>query len=116
MDMVKKLICGGKRGGRGEGSGEGEERGRGRDRDSKLTIYSAGAILYVLLCGCPPFDDGKPISIFDQIRQGLVEFPDPAWTNVSPSGTIKGGREGEEGIERGRERKSYCFYFLFVNF
>ena len=53
---------------------------------------SAGAILYVLLCGFPPFDDSKSMSIFDQIKQGLVSFPSPQWDNISHAGTKHNGR------------------------
>ncbi|GAM18627.1 hypothetical protein SAMD00019534_018020 [Acytostelium subglobosum LB1] len=49
----------------------------------EVDCWSMGAILYVMLCGHPPFDDSQDISIFEQIRNAVYEFPDEDWATVS---------------------------------
>lgn len=42
-----------------------------------------GAILYIMLCGYPPFDDSREVSIFEQIRNAKFEFDPEDWSSVS---------------------------------
>lgn len=55
--------------------------------DKCCDIWSLGVIMYILLCGFPPFysNHGLPISpgMKRRIRSGQYEFPSPEWTNVS---------------------------------
>jgi serine/threonine protein kinase len=55
--------------------------------DKSCDIWSLGVIMYILICGFPPFYslNGKPISpgMKRRIRSGQYEFPKPEWTNVS---------------------------------
>ena len=55
--------------------------------DKSCDIWSLGVIMYILLCGFPPFysNHGLPISpgMKRRIRSGQYEFPNPEWTNVS---------------------------------
>ncbi|XP_048777484.2 serine/threonine-protein kinase DCLK1-like isoform X2 [Ostrea edulis] len=55
--------------------------------DFKVDIWAAGVILYILLCGFPPFasphDDQE--ELFDQIAEGRYEFTSPYWDDVSES-------------------------------
>jgi len=55
--------------------------------DKSCDIWSLGVIMYILICGFPPFysHHGQPISpgMKKRIRSGQYEFPDPEWTNVS---------------------------------
>ncbi|XP_014223797.2 MAP kinase-activated protein kinase 2 isoform X1 [Trichogramma pretiosum] len=55
--------------------------------DKSCDIWSMGVIMYILLCGFPPFysNHGLVISpgMKKRIRLGQYEFPDPEWTNVS---------------------------------
>merc|ERR1711935_595979 len=55
--------------------------------DKSCDIWSLGVIMYILLCGFPPFysNHGLPISpgMKRRIRSGQYEFPSPEWTNVS---------------------------------
>jgi mitogen-activated protein kinase-activated protein kinase 2 len=55
--------------------------------DKSCDIWSMGVIMYILLCGFPPFysNHGLPISpgMKKRIRSGQYEFPNPEWKNVS---------------------------------
>jgi len=55
--------------------------------DKSCDIWSLGVIMYILLCGFPPFysNHGLPISpgMKKRIRSGQYEFPNPEWKNVS---------------------------------
>merc|ERR1711902_294974 len=57
-----------------------------RKYDKSCDIWSLGVIMYILLCGNPPFysSHGLPISpgMKRRIRSGQYEFPKPEWTNV----------------------------------
>lgn len=46
-------------------------------------IWSIGVILYVLLCGYPPFPGEDDKEVFANIRRGAVVFYDPEWTTIS---------------------------------
>jgi serine/threonine protein kinase len=47
-------------------------------------MWSLGVILYICLCGFPPFsEDNAPPSMKMQIKQGLFTFPSPFWDNIS---------------------------------
>jgi len=51
----------------------------------EVDLWSVGVIMYILLCGFPPFfDDGKNMGLlFEQIMSGKFDFPAPYWTNIS---------------------------------
>merc|ERR1712183_369898 len=55
--------------------------------DKSCDIWSLGVIMYILICGYPPFysHHGQPISpgMKRRIRGGQYEFPKPEWDNVS---------------------------------
>jgi len=53
------------------------------DYDEKCDVWSAGIILYILLCGYPPFSADSDEAIFRQIRAGTFDFPSPDWDGVS---------------------------------
>ena len=44
-----------------------------RKYDEKCDIWSCGVILYVLLCGYPPFN-GNDVEILSKIEVGKYEF------------------------------------------
>ena len=51
--------------------------------DEKCDIWSAGVILYILLCGYPPFNGNDDDEIFESIKKRKFVFPDAEWANIS---------------------------------
>uniref|UniRef100_A0A1A8GID2 non-specific serine/threonine protein kinase n=1 Tax=Nothobranchius korthausae TaxID=1143690 RepID=A0A1A8GID2_9TELE len=55
--------------------------------DKSCDMWSLGVIMYILLCGFPPFysNTGQAISpgMKQRIRMGQYEFPNPEWFDVS---------------------------------
>ena len=68
----------------GSASYRAPEVARGQSYTEKCDIYSAGVILYVLLCGFPPFDEEDTHSLAAAER-GELAFPAPEWEGVSPA-------------------------------
>lgn len=50
-----------------------------------IDIWAVGVILYILLCGFPPFYDESDSKLYRLILKGNVEFPDGYWDDVSES-------------------------------
>jgi len=48
-----------------------------------VDIWSVGVILYILLCGFPPFYEEALPALFDQILNARYDFPSPWWDKVS---------------------------------
>lgn len=48
--------------------------------------WSLGVILYVLLCGYPPFDDESNAKMVQQVKAGKFDFPSPEWDEISDEG------------------------------
>ncbi|KND02797.1 CAMK protein kinase [Spizellomyces punctatus DAOM BR117] len=57
----------------------------GRAYTKAVDLWSCGVILYICLCGFPPFSEElSPPGMPDQIRQGIYKFQSPWWDRVSP--------------------------------
>ena len=54
-------------------------KGYGRECD----VWSFGVIVYILLCGFPPFYEEELPALFDQILHARYDFPSPWWDNIS---------------------------------
>lgn len=61
-----------------------------RQYDKAVDIWSLGVVMYICLCGFPPFSDELycddfPYTLSQQIRSGRFEYPSPSWDSVSDS-------------------------------
>jgi serine/threonine-protein kinase CHEK2 len=50
-------------------------------------VWSTGVVLYICLCGFPPFSDElyskeHPYTLSQQIRKGLFDYPSPYWDPI----------------------------------
>ena len=51
--------------------------------DEKCDIWSAGVILYILLCGYPCFNGETDDQIYKEIKKKKFDFPSPEWDIIS---------------------------------
>ena len=54
--------------------------------DEKCDIWSCGVILYIFLCGYPPFNGDNDTEIMKAVKKGIYDFPSEEWSNVSKEG------------------------------
>ncbi|XP_077485700.1 MAP kinase-activated protein kinase 2 isoform X1 [Amblyomma americanum] len=61
--------------------------------DKSCDMWSLGVIMYILLCGFPPFYSNHGLAISPgmkkRIRAGQYDFPNPEWKNVSQDGQMR---------------------------
>jgi len=58
---------------------------KGRGYGKEVDMWSVGVIMYILLCGFPPFYDDNVQVLFEQILSGQFDFPPQYWGGVSES-------------------------------
>mmetsp|Transcript_3976 Transcript_3976/g.5920 ORF Transcript_3976/g.5920 Transcript_3976/m.5920 type:complete len:500 (-) Transcript_3976:544-2043(-) len=55
----------------------------GRHYTKACDIWSIGVIMYILLCGYPPFYGDNDTEIFASVQRGQFQFPSPEWDSIS---------------------------------
>ena len=54
----------------------------------KCDVWSCGIILYIMLCGHPPFNGRTEAEIFTKISRGVFNYSGKDWAGVSKEGKI----------------------------
>ena len=54
-----------------------------RGYDKQCDVWSFGVIVYILLCGFPPFYADNDAQLFEKIKRGKYEFIAPYWDPIS---------------------------------
>jgi len=57
----------------------------GQPYGKEVDLWGIGVILYILLCGFPPFYGDNEEEVYDKIQEGAFTYPSPFWDNISES-------------------------------
>ena len=52
--------------------------------DEKCDLWSIGVILYILLCGYPPFNGSNDEQIIKKVKEGKYRTDEEEWHSISP--------------------------------
>eukprot|EP00002_Diphylleia_rotans_P031033 TRINITY_DN6425_c0_g1_i3.p1 TRINITY_DN6425_c0_g1~~TRINITY_DN6425_c0_g1_i3.p1 ORF type:complete len:347 (-),score=91.87 TRINITY_DN6425_c0_g1_i3:285-1325(-) len=58
---------------------------KGQGYGASVDMWSVGVILYILLCGFPPFYDDNVQVLFQHIMAGNFTYPEPWWDDITES-------------------------------
>ncbi len=56
-----------------------------KDVDPRADIFALGCILYVLVCGCLPFDDADLLALYNKIAAGRYQPPEAVVPGLDPA-------------------------------
>lgn len=56
-----------------------------KDVDPRADIFALGCILYVLVCGCLPFDDADLLALYNKIASGRYQPPEAVVPGLDPA-------------------------------
>ncbi|XP_076880085.1 serine/threonine-protein kinase 33 isoform X2 [Brachyhypopomus gauderio] len=56
---------------------------KGHEYSQQCDVWSIGVIMYMLLCGDPPFMSSSEDRLFEMIKKGELNFSGPVWDSVS---------------------------------
>lgn len=51
----------------------------------EVDLWSIGIVIYIMLCGFPPFYSENNQELFKMIQSGKFDFPSPYWDDISES-------------------------------
>ena len=54
-----------------------------KDYNEKCDVWSCGVMTFILLSGIPPFNGNSDQEIMKKVKEGVFDFEDRAWNNVS---------------------------------
>jgi calcium-dependent protein kinase len=60
----------------------------GEEYSEKSDIWCTGVVLFIMLCGCPPFEGSNSHHIVQKIKYSEPEFPPEAWERMSDGAKI----------------------------
>jgi len=53
------------------------------DYNELADVWSCGVVMYVLLCGYPPFHGETDATVLARVKAGVYKFPEAEWANIS---------------------------------
>jgi len=54
--------------------------------DEKVDIWSAGTVLFMMLCGSQPFEDEALPKLIQKITNAEYSFSEPSWNEITSNG------------------------------